>query len=98
MLRPGDGTIRLTGEDRVFPVLRQGENSLTGQEIRYSRQTEKLEVLRQARMVYLREEKPGERKLSRVAADRILYDNNAGRGDGRNHETSRSGGRFRPGL
>ena len=87
VLRPGDGTIQLTGEDRVFPVLRQGENSLTGQEIRYSRQTEKLEVLRQARMVYLREEKPGERKLSRVAADRILYDNNAGRGELVGHVT-----------
>ena len=87
VLHPGDGTIQLTGEDRVYPVLRQGDNSLSGQEIRYSRQTEKLEVLRQARMVYLREEKPGERKLSRVTADRILYDNAAGRGELVGHVT-----------
>ncbi len=37
VLRPADGPIRPPGADRVFPVLQQGENSLTGQEIRYSR-------------------------------------------------------------
>ncbi|MBO5763256.1 MAG: hypothetical protein J6R85_05235 [Lentisphaeria bacterium] len=77
---PESGLITLTGTPTEAPALHQGDNHLSGDEIRFYRDAAVLEVNRNARLEYARME-AGEMHRSEVTADRMRFDNRNSNGE-----------------